>query len=57
MVVYLIQNTTHLEVDLMRCVGAGAILSSGLMCMLDVDQVEDFISNRSRYQSGGENWW
>jgi len=35
--------------------GAGVIISSGLMRMMTFQEVEEFLTNRSIYQSGGDH--
>ena len=37
--------------------GAGAIISAGLMRMLSLEEVEDFITNRPFYPQAGQGCW
>lgn len=49
-----VHSSVHDRVTPHLFAGAGVIISSGLMRMMSFQEVEEFLTNRSIFQSGGE---
>ena len=50
----LVPSASFSTLSCLAAAGAGAIISAGLMRMLSFEEVEDFITSRTRYPPAGQ---